>query len=271
MVIESSLTLSYTRVQILLTLFYNTREYVHSHEWQIEALAIPVSLNSAKHRFKKFFASFIFIKWSSINYNLWPTFVKKPAAMDLATASHELTLLTSGNSYWSGIVGILWEAVLSGYTCVVPSLHSNQKFIVVATLRMVGNRWLWSIMLVNANDARKSRVGYSRLPTEFFILETQLQATMIIVGISKCTQHVCESGRNSSILDDSQLLAGYHWHFHAYPMIQSVYVTDYCLNFENKHTHTRTRAGDNLQYYISNEWNILKCAHDFLKCMLCLA
>ena len=76
----------------------------------------------------------------------------------------------------------------------------NQKFIVVATLRMVGNRWLWSIMLGNVNESRKSRVGYSRLPTEFLILETRLQATMIIVGISKCTQHVCESGRNSSHL-----------------------------------------------------------------------
>ena len=72
----------------------------------------------------------------------------------------------------------------------------------------------------------------------------------------------------------------YHWHFHAYPMILSVNATDYCLNFENNaHTHTythahartRTRAGDNLQYNISSEWNILNCAHDFLKCMLCLA
>ena len=34
-----------------------------------------------------------------------------------------------------------------------------------------------------------------------------------------------------AIFDDSQLLADYHWHFHAYPMILSVYATDYCLNF----------------------------------------
>ena len=130
-------------------------------------------------------------------------------------------------------------------------------------------------MLVNDNGARKSRVGYSRLPTEFHILETQLQATMIIVGISKCTQHVCESGIGiPAIFDDGQLLAGYHWHFHAYPMILCIDATDY-LNFKNKHTHThtrtRTRTGGNLQYNISTEWNILKCAHDFLKCMLCLA
>ena len=51
--------------------------------------------------------------------------------------------------------------------------------------------------------------------------------------------------------------------------------------FKNKRTHTHThthahthahpRALDNLQYDISTEWNILKCAHDFLKCMLCFA
>ena len=28
-------------------------------------------------------------------------------------------------------------------------------------------------MLGNADEARKSRVGYSRLPTEFLIMETQ--------------------------------------------------------------------------------------------------
>ena len=74
-----------------------------------------------------------------------------------------------------------------------------------------------------------------------------------------------------AIFDDSQLLADYHWHFHAYPIILSVYATDYCLNFEIKRTRTHTRAGDNLQYNISTEWNILKCAHAFLICMLCLA
>ena len=44
-----------------------------------------------------------------------------------------------------------------------------------------------------------------------------------------------------SIFDDSQLLAGYHWHFHAYPMILTVDATDY-LNFKNKSTHTHTLA-----------------------------
>ena len=49
-------------------------------------------------------------------------------------------------------------------------------------------------------------------------------------------------------------------------MILTVYAIDNFFNFENK--HTRTHAGDNLQYNISTEWNILKSAHDFLKCML---
>ena len=45
-----------------------------------------------------------------------------------------------------------------------------------------------------------------------------------------------------AIFDDSQLLADYHWHFHAYPMILSVGATDYCLNFENKRTHTHSHT-----------------------------
>ena len=123
----------------------------------------------------------------------------------------------------------------------------------------------------------KSRVGYSRLPTEFLIVETQLQATMIIVGISKCTQHVYESGRNSSHLRWKPALSRLSLAFPCIPDDSVRYATDYCLNFENKRTHThthartRTRAGDNLQYNISTEWNILKCAHDFRKCMLWFA
>ena len=54
-----------------------------------------------------------------------------------------------------------------------------------------------------------------------------------------------------TVFDDSQLLADYHWHFHAYPMILTVHEIDYFLNFENK--RTRTGAGDNLQYNISTE------------------
>ena len=49
-----------------------------------------------------------------------------------------------------------------------------------------------------------------------------------------------------TVFDDSQLLADYYWHFHAYPMILSVYGIDYFLNFEKKrrctHTHTHTHT-----------------------------
>ena len=79
-----------------------------------------------------------------------------------------------------------------------------------------------------------------------------------------------------AIFDDSLLLADYYCNFHAYPMILSVMqLTIVWILKINAHTYThagtRTRAGDNLQYNISTEWNILKCAHDFLKCILCLA
>ena len=87
-----------------------------------------------------------------------------------------------------------------------------------------------------------------------------------------------------TVFDGSQLLEDYHWHFNLYPMILSVYAIDYFFNFENKctrthasthtHTHThactRTWAGDNLQYNILSELNILNCADDFLKCVFCL-
>ena len=70
----------------------------------------------------------------------------------------------------------------------------------------------------------------------------QLQTTMAIIGIYKCTLHGHEIIGITTVFDDSQLLADYHWYFHACPMILSVYTTDYCLNFENKRTRTHTQA-----------------------------
>ena len=75
---------------------------------------------------KIFSACFIFIKWSSINCNLRDTFAKKTADMDLATESQELTLLTCGNSYWSGTVSVLWEAAQCGCVCVCVCVVSSQ-------------------------------------------------------------------------------------------------------------------------------------------------
>ena len=111
--------------------------------------------------------------------------------------------MTQNYIYREGENLLLYKCTKKVYNLLISMFlikKTNQKFIVLATLRIVGNRWLWSIMLGNANEARKFRVGYRRLPTEFLILETQLQATMIIVGIFKCTQHVCESCRNFSHL-----------------------------------------------------------------------
>ena len=54
-----------------------------------------------------------------------------------------------------------------------------------------------------------------------------------------------------TVFDDSQLLADYHRHFHAYPMILTVYAIDYFLNFDSK--RTRMRPGDNLQNKISTK------------------
>ena len=81
----------------------NIREHVRFHELQIEALAIPVSLTSAKHRCKTFYMYFIFIKWSSIKYNDWgATFAKK-------TVGRDLTELTRGSGDWSVLAGKLWR------------------------------------------------------------------------------------------------------------------------------------------------------------------
>ena len=52
---------------------------------------------------------------------------------------------------------------------------------------------------------------------------------------------------NPAIFDDSQYSADYHWLFHAFPMILSVYATDYCLNFENKRTRTHTHTCAHVQ------------------------
>ena len=71
-----------------------------------------------------------------------------------------------------------------------------------------------------------------------------------------------------TVFDDSQFLADYHWHFHAYPKSLSVYAIDYFFEFwkqthtythtsTHTHTPTDTHAGDNLQYNILTEWNIL--------------
>ena len=121
--VNNYLTLSYIDVQILHTLLNNKREHVH--EWQIEALPIPVSLNSVKHGRKTF----------------GNTFAKKTVDMDLATESQELTQLTyNGNS--TAIIGQLRQGTLGG--CIAwksmcralstyEQPHSNSALIVLFT------------------------------------------------------------------------------------------------------------------------------------------
>ena len=137
----------------------------------------------------------------------------------------------------------------------------------MATLRSFGNRWLWSNMLGNANEAENLELVIVDYPRKLNYKQRWSSSAfpsvpnvfVKVVGIP-------------AIFDDSQLLAGYHWHFHAYPMILSlmqltiVWIWKQTHTHTHTHTRTRTRAGENLHYNISTEWNILKCADDFLKC-----
>ena len=107
-------------------------------------------------------------------------------------------------------------------------------------------------MLGNENETRKLRVGYHRLSKEFFILENlTLNNNLPSLAFTGAPYMLMKIIGILNVFDDSQLLAYYNWHFHAYPMILMVYAIDYFLNFENK--RTRTCAGDNLQYNISSE------------------
>ena len=58
-----------------------------------------------------------------------------------------------------------------------------------------------------------------------------------------------------AIFEDSQLLAGYHWHFHAYPMILSVMqLTIVWILKTNTHTHTRTLTHVHTRTHTHASW-----------------
>ena len=117
--------------EILHTRFFNNREIVRFNKWQIEVLAIPVLLNSAKHMHETFSAYFInCIKWSSTNYDLGATFANKPAAMDLATEPQELTPLASGNS-----IGQILSAVALSPLTVRQSVYSGRLRMLMCLCR----------------------------------------------------------------------------------------------------------------------------------------
>ena len=115
-------------VQTLHTLLNNTREHVRFHEWQIEALAIPVSFNSAKQRRKTISICFIFIKWSSINYNLGARFAKKTATSQLSHKSSRCSQASTGigqapSAYLGGCV--LWVYVCRALSTCAQQLCTN--------------------------------------------------------------------------------------------------------------------------------------------------
>ena len=73
----------------------------------------------------------------------------------------------------------------------------------------------------------------------FYILNCNSQTTMAFIGIYKCTYMVMKIIGIPTVFDASQLLADYHCHFHAYPMILTVYAIDYFWIFK---TNAHARA-----------------------------
>ena len=139
---------------------------------------------------------------------------------------------------------------------------------------MVGNRWLWSIMLGNSNEAGNLELDIVDCPRNFLYWKLNYKQRWSSSAFPSVPNMFVKVVGIPAIFDDSQLLAGYCWHFHAYPMILSVMQLSIVWILKTNahtHAHTRTRAGDDLQYNISTEWNILKCAHDFLKSTLWFA
>ena len=100
------------------------------HEQQIEALAIPVSLTSAKQRRKSFLSCLILnIKLSSINSNWWATFTKKTAFLKLRWA-HRCSRAASVIGQCT--LGSYWVSV---DVCVAysPRAHGNSEVTALFT------------------------------------------------------------------------------------------------------------------------------------------
>ena len=120
--------------------------------------------------------------------------------------------------------------------------YPNQKFIVVATLRKVGNVDYGRScleMLMKQENLELVIVDY---PRNFLYWNLNYKQRWSSSAFPSVPNMFVKMVVIPAFFDDSQLLAGYHWHFHAYPMILSVDATDYCLNFKNKHTHTHTHT-----------------------------
>ena len=136
--------------------------------------------------------------------------------------------------------------------CVLPTLYTlkfthslpNQKFIFVATLRMVGNRWLWSIMLGNQNEAENLELVIVDYPRNFLYWKLNYEQRWSSSAFPSVPNMFVKVGI-PAIFDDSQLLAGYHWHFHTYSMILCRPLCNWLLFEFWKQTHTHTRTKNN--------------------------
>ena len=131
-----------------------------------------------------------------------------------------------------------WQSEVEG----IEAHHlPNQEFIVVAKLRMVGNRWLWSIMLGNANEAENLELVIVDYPRNFLYWKLNYKQQWSSSAFPSVPNMFVKVVKIPAIFHDSQLLAGYHWHFHAYPMILSVMqLTIVWILKTNAHTHART-------------------------------
>ena len=78
-----------------------------------------------------------------------------------------------------------------------------------------------------ANEASKLRVGYDRFKDCFYIGKCNFKQQWPSLAFTSVPYMVIKIIGIPTVFDDSRLLADYHWHFHAYPMILSVYAIDY--------------------------------------------
>ena len=131
--IYPNLLISYTSVQILHTFWQQSRTY--SFSWITNwGSSYSCVITSAKHRSKTFPACFIFIKWSSINYDSRATFAKK-------AVGRNLTDLSSSSSDWSLVSGKLYRMDVR----VARSLqgHSNSALTLIYYYKV--NLLLWML------------------------------------------------------------------------------------------------------------------------------
>ena len=85
-----------------------------------------------------------------------------------------------------------------------------------------------------------ANIDYQRI---FLYWKMQLQTTMAIIAFTSGPYMVMKIIGIPTVFDDSQLLADYHWHFHASrwscPFMQ---LTIVWILKANAHTHTRTHT-----------------------------